>query len=83
MSLTSHQKRGLFWGLGILMAVVLMSAAWSQINTALTHASRCFEDAGFEGVRYPPSWAVSFGFFLGYVGTALLRRFFRRATGAK
>ena len=39
MSLTSHQKRGLFWGLGILMAVVLMSAAWSQINTALT---QCF-----------------------------------------
>jgi uncharacterized membrane protein (DUF441 family) len=39
MSLTLHQKRGLFWGLGILTAAVLMSLAWSQICTSLAH---CF-----------------------------------------
>ncbi len=42
MSLTLHQKRGLFWGLGILMAVVLMSVAWSQISTALAHCFSLF-----------------------------------------
>jgi uncharacterized membrane protein (DUF441 family) len=42
MSLTWHQKRGLFWGLGILMAVVLMSIAWSQICTSLVHCFSLF-----------------------------------------
>jgi len=42
MSLTLHQKRGLFWGLGILMAVVLMSVAWSQISTLLAHCFSLF-----------------------------------------
>ena len=37
MSLTMHQKRGLFWALGIVTIATLTSLAWHQINVALTH----------------------------------------------
>jgi len=39
MSSTSHQKRGLYWGLVILATVVLVGLAWSQIASAL---GQCF-----------------------------------------
>jgi len=42
MSLTSHQKRGLFWALGILIMLTLTSVAWAQINTVVTHCFSVF-----------------------------------------
>jgi hypothetical protein len=42
MSLTSQQKRGLFWALGILIMATLASVAWAQINTALAHCFSLF-----------------------------------------
>jgi len=42
MSLTSQQKRGLFWALGILIMLTLSSVAWAQINTVLTHCLSLF-----------------------------------------
>ncbi|MGB8492887.1 MAG: hypothetical protein WCE53_00650 [Candidatus Acidiferrum sp.] len=39
MSSTSHQKRGLYWGLVILATVILISVAWAQIASAL---GQCF-----------------------------------------
>ncbi len=39
MRLTLQQKRGLYWGLGILAMVVLTGVAWAQIAHALT---QCF-----------------------------------------
>jgi hypothetical protein len=37
MDLTSQRKRGLIWGLGILMVAILTSVAWAQIHAALAH----------------------------------------------
>ena len=42
MSLTSQQKRGLFWALGILIMATLASVAWAQINTTLAHCFSLF-----------------------------------------
>jgi len=42
MSLTLHQKRGLFWALGLLIMLTLSSVAWAQINTALSHCFSLF-----------------------------------------
>jgi hypothetical protein len=42
MNLSLHQKRGLYWWLGILMAAVLTSVAWSQICSVLAHCSSMF-----------------------------------------
>jgi hypothetical protein len=42
MSLTSQQKRGLFWALGILIMLTLSTVAWAQINTALAHCFALF-----------------------------------------
>jgi hypothetical protein len=39
MQLSLQQKRALYWGLGILTAMVLTSVAWAQIHLAL---SQCF-----------------------------------------
>jgi uncharacterized membrane protein (DUF441 family) len=39
MHLTMQQKKALYWGLGIVIAAVLMSMAWGQINATL---ARCF-----------------------------------------
>jgi len=35
MAVTVQRKRALFWALGILVALVLMNAAWAQIASAL------------------------------------------------
>ncbi len=40
MSFTLQQKRGLYWGLGILAIVILVSVAWAQIADGLT---QCFQ----------------------------------------
>jgi hypothetical protein len=37
MSLSLQQKQRLYWGLGILAGIVLMSVAWSQICAAVGH----------------------------------------------
>jgi len=42
MSLTSQQKRGLLWALGLLIMLTLSSVAWAQINTALSHCFSLF-----------------------------------------
>jgi len=42
MSLTMHQKRGLFWALGIVTVATLTSLAWHQINAVLTHCFSVF-----------------------------------------
>ena len=42
MSLTSQQKRGLFWALGILIMLTLSSVAWAQIHTTLAHLCSLF-----------------------------------------
>jgi hypothetical protein len=39
MDVTVKQKRALFWGLGILVTLVLVNVAWTQIASAL---GRCF-----------------------------------------
>jgi hypothetical protein len=39
MQLSARQKKALFWGMGILLAMVLVSVAWAQINASLSH---CF-----------------------------------------
>ena len=36
MTMTIEQKKRLYWGLGILTAVVLTSVAWAQIHAAMT-----------------------------------------------
>jgi len=35
MPVTVQQKRVLFWGLGILVVLVLMNVAWAQIAVGL------------------------------------------------
>jgi hypothetical protein len=40
MSLTLQQKRGLYWGLGILATVILVNIAWDQIAHAM---AQCFQ----------------------------------------
>jgi hypothetical protein len=35
MAVTVQLKRAVFWALGIIAALVLMTFAWSQINEAL------------------------------------------------
>ena len=35
MAITLQRKRALFWALGILTALVLMSIAWAQIANAI------------------------------------------------
>jgi hypothetical protein len=39
MNLMMQQKKALYWGLAIVIAAVLMSMAWAQINVVL---ARCF-----------------------------------------
>jgi hypothetical protein len=39
MPATVQQKRALFWGLGILVVLVLVNIAWAQIASAL---GQCF-----------------------------------------
>ena len=39
MSLTLHQKRAIFWTLGIATMATLTTVAWSQIHALLT---QCF-----------------------------------------
>lgn len=39
MALTMSLKRALFWMLGIVMGLTLMTVAWAQISDALCH---CF-----------------------------------------
>ena len=39
MQLSLQQKKALYWGLGILTAMVLMNVAWAEIHLAL---ARCF-----------------------------------------
>lgn len=41
MQLSVQQKK-LFWGLGIVLAMVLVSVAWAQINTSLSHCFSSF-----------------------------------------
>jgi len=36
MAVTIQQKRAFFWGLGVLIAVVLVNMAWAQIAASLT-----------------------------------------------
>jgi hypothetical protein len=36
MAVTIQQKRALFWGLGVLIVVVLVNVAWAQIAASLT-----------------------------------------------
>jgi hypothetical protein len=40
MPVTVQQKRMLFWGLGILVVLVLMNVAWAQIAAGL---GQCFK----------------------------------------
>jgi len=42
MAVTVQQKRALFWGLGILIVLVLMNVAWVQIANALGHCISLF-----------------------------------------
>jgi hypothetical protein len=39
MAVTVQKKRALLWGLGILIVLVLVNVAWTQIANALGH---CF-----------------------------------------
>jgi hypothetical protein len=37
MALTMSQKRGLFWVLGIVAGLILMTVAWAQITDAICY----------------------------------------------
>jgi hypothetical protein len=42
MAVTMQRKRVLFWGLGILIVLVLMNIAWAQIASGLGPCLRSF-----------------------------------------
>jgi hypothetical protein len=42
MAVRLPEKRALFWGLGIVVVLVLVNVAWAQICSALTHCFSAF-----------------------------------------